>query len=49
MNHHADKLDYSESGSAGPGLGGIVKEVYSCPRCGDVELQTADEGPIQSS
>ena len=49
MNHHADKLDYSESGSAAPGLGGIVKEVYTCPRCGKVELQASDEGRIQSS
>ena len=49
MNHHADKLDYSESGSSGPGSGGVVKEVYTCPRCWNVELRAADEGRIQSS
>jgi ribosomal protein S27AE len=49
MNHHADKLDYSESVPAGSGLGGIVKEVHTCPRCGNVELRAADEGRIQGS
>jgi predicted RNA-binding Zn-ribbon protein involved in translation (DUF1610 family) len=49
MNHHADKLDYSESGPANSDLGGIVKEVHTCPRCGNVELRAADEGRIQGS
>jgi ribosomal protein S27AE len=43
MNHHADKLDYTESGAAASRLGGVVKEVHTCPRCGNVEMRTADE------
>lgn len=51
MNHHADKLDYAQSGATEPGLGGIVKEVHTCPRCGNVEMRAANEGdgPIQGS
>jgi hypothetical protein len=44
MNHHADKLEYSESGAAESGLCGIVKEVHTCPACGNVETRVADEG-----
>ena len=49
MNHHADKLVNSEWGPANSALGCIVKEVHTCPRCGNVELRAADEGRIQSS
>ena len=44
MNHHADKLDYSQSGAGEPGLGGIVMEVHTCPHCGNVEMRVANEG-----
>ena len=51
MNHHADKLDYSPSGAAEPGMGGIVKQVHTCTRCGNVEMRVADEGagPVSGS
>jgi ribosomal protein S27AE len=42
MNHHADKLDYTESGGADARLGGLVKEIHTCPRCGNVEVRIAD-------
>ena len=42
MNHHADKLRYEEGGTADRGLGGIVEEVHTCPRCGDVETRVPD-------
>jgi ribosomal protein S27AE len=45
MNHHADKLDYAESGGAGAGLGGVVKEIHTCPRCGNVESRIALGSP----
>lgn len=50
MNHHADKLDYTES-DAGSRWGGVVKEIYTCPRCGNVETVLADEstGPAGGS
>ena len=43
MNHHADKLEYTETGALDRELGGIVKEVHTCPRCGNVEMRSADE------
>ena len=51
MNHHADKLRYEDSRTADHGLGGIVEEVHTCPRCGNVETRVADEGigPERSS
>jgi ribosomal protein S27AE len=42
MNHHADKIDYAaEEEPIDTGLGGVLKEIYTCPKCGDVETQTA--------
>ena len=38
MNHHCDKMVYSVdslgAGNADPGLGGIIEEFHSCPKCG---------------
>ncbi len=38
MNHHADKLDLTtaltEPDAVDPELGGILEEVYGCPKCG---------------
>ena len=42
MNHHADKLEYTESGAADSGLSGILKEVHTCPRCGNIETRVAE-------
>jgi hypothetical protein len=51
MNHHADKLEHTESGAVSRDLGGVVKEVHTCPRWGNVETRVADEGigPERSS
>jgi hypothetical protein len=42
MNHHADKVDYSANSASGEkvdqDLGGVICEVYSCPKCGNIEL-----------
>jgi ribosomal protein S27AE len=45
MNHHADKIDYM-AGISGDQpidteLGGVLKEIHTCPKCGNVETQTA--------
>ena len=46
MNHHADKIDYSDvvktDEPADLRLGGVLKEIYTCPKCGDVEAETAN-------
>lgn len=38
MNRHAEKLvapiDASDAAAVDPALGGILEEVYACPRCG---------------
>jgi ribosomal protein S27AE len=34
MNHHADKLDWSEPESADPELAGVIQEAHTCPGCG---------------
>jgi len=38
MNHHAEKLVYpsgpDEASSVDPVLGGMIEELYTCPRCG---------------
>ena len=45
MNHHADKIDYtaafSEDEPTQAELGGVVKEIHTCPKCGHVESQIA--------
>ena len=42
MNHHADKIDYAaENEPIDTALGGVLKEIHTCPKCGDVEMQTA--------
>ena len=41
MNHHADKLvepvNSEELKHVNPSLGGVVKDVHACPKCGAVE------------
>lgn len=38
MNHHCDKIVYNlgtpDAGKTELGLGGIVEEFHSCPKCG---------------
>jgi len=37
MNHHCDKIVYNAGGDdAGtdPGLGGVIEEFHTCPKCG---------------
>jgi ribosomal protein S27AE len=43
MNHHALKVDY---GDVDPALidnvfEGVLKEVHTCPKCGDTEMLVA--------
>lgn len=39
MNHHCDKIVYHadtlDAGKTEPGLGGIIEEFHTCPKCGD--------------
>lgn len=43
MNHHAEKIDYTaslyEPDAMDPQLGGVLEEVHTCPKCGDVEVR----------
>ena len=38
MNHHCDKIVYNvdthDDRKTDPGLGGIVEEFHTCPKCG---------------
>ena len=42
MNHHADKIDYSNPEAADAAFGGVVQEVHTCPRCGNVKTRPAE-------
>jgi predicted RNA-binding Zn-ribbon protein involved in translation (DUF1610 family) len=43
MNHHAEKIDYTagltDPHAMDPELGGVIEEVHTCPKCGNVELR----------
>ena len=45
MNHHAEKIDYTaalaDPNAMDPELGGVMEEVHTCPKCGDVETRRA--------
>jgi predicted RNA-binding Zn-ribbon protein involved in translation (DUF1610 family) len=45
MNHHADKVDYTAALDnptvADPIFGGLLEEVFTCPRCGRIETRPA--------
>ncbi|PYX71800.1 MAG: hypothetical protein DMG72_16415 [Acidobacteria bacterium] len=45
MNHHCDKLVYTtdsqDLGQADPGLGGIIQEFHTRPKCGSGALRQA--------
>ena len=45
MNHHADKVDYSDVLNAAAdsdlNLGGVLQEVHSCPGCGKAAMRIA--------
>jgi predicted RNA-binding Zn-ribbon protein involved in translation (DUF1610 family) len=46
MNHHAEKIDYAafaEPEGNDDELGGVVKEVHSCPGCGKTELRKGSD------
>jgi ribosomal protein S27AE len=46
MNHHADKIDYVAAQSTDEPidteLGGVLKEIHTCPKCGNIETQIAE-------
>ena len=44
MNHHGDKVVYHGSGRVDPDLGGTLKEMHACSRCGYVTSRPADDG-----
>ncbi|HET6892407.1 MAG TPA: hypothetical protein VFH31_14995 [Pyrinomonadaceae bacterium] len=43
MNHHATKVEYGtdDNGPIDSVFGGVLKEAYTCPQCGRVELRQA--------
>jgi hypothetical protein len=45
MNHHCDKIVYNagadDAGKTDPGLGGIIEEFHTCPKCGGVASRHA--------
>jgi ribosomal protein S27AE len=50
MNHHCDKLMYGmntqQEAQTDPGLGGMVQEFHTCPKCGNSgsrPLSTGDQ------
>jgi len=46
MNHHADKfvdpVKPEDLKHVNPSLGGVVKEMHACPKCGAVESRLSD-------
>ena len=46
MNQHAEKLVYPsgphEASSVDPVLGGMIEELYTCPRCGSGASRRAE-------
>lgn len=44
MNHHAIKIEYSFDDPAliDSDFGGALKEVHTCPQCGDTGLRAAE-------
>jgi predicted RNA-binding Zn-ribbon protein involved in translation (DUF1610 family) len=45
MNHHADKIDYSNDapGEIDSELGGAVEEAHVCPECGKTVMRKPAE------
>jgi predicted RNA-binding Zn-ribbon protein involved in translation (DUF1610 family) len=46
MNHHADKVDYTETmkepSRVDPAFGGVVEEFHRCPKCGGTATRIAE-------
>ena len=42
MNRHAVKIEYGSDELPNPDFGGVLKNVYTCSKCGDIEMITAD-------
>jgi ribosomal protein S27AE len=42
MNHHAVKIEYDSDEPTNTDFGGVLKNVYTCPKCGDVEMTAAE-------
>ena len=47
MNHHAEKIDYTVDGRDDEPfdseLGGVLKRIHTCPKCGNVQTQSAED------
>jgi hypothetical protein len=45
MNHHANKIDYSQANddeaARDEAFGGVVQEAHCCPECGQTALREA--------
>jgi hypothetical protein len=39
MNHHANKIEYSDDVAAIAGFDGVMMEVHTCPGCENLEMQ----------
>lgn len=37
-NHHAVKVEYDSDEPWNPVFEGVVKDIYTCPHCGTVEM-----------
>ena len=42
MNHHASKIEYGTEEREDVAFEGVLKDVYTCPKCGAVEMITAN-------
>jgi ribosomal protein S27AE len=51
MNQHAEKVNYATAlagrDAVEPDLGGLIKEVHTCPQCGQTLMQRANEAATQ--
>lgn len=42
MNHHAVKIEYDTEEPPNLVFEGVLKNVHTCPHCGDVEMTIAE-------
>ena len=43
MNHHAVKIEYDADEPINNVFEGVLKNVHTCPKCGDVEMTSATD------
>ena len=42
MNHHAVKIEYGSDEPTNIEFDGVLMNVHTCPKCGDVEMTAAE-------